>query len=138
MRLWGAVGAAGAVNATVALAVAVAPEALVAVIVNVVVALIATVVEPDVPTTYPLITALAALVVDQVTRALLFACRTAVMVAVGPARSIVTSVDGGPYLVTRAVRPHRRVIPRARSERERRGDLVASVQAPLVAPGSRA
>ena len=97
VRLWGAVGAAGAVNATVALAVAVAPEALVAVIVNVVVALIATVVEPDVPTTYPLITALAALVVDQVTRALLFACRTAVMVAVGPARSIVTSVDGGPY-----------------------------------------
>ncbi len=96
VRLWGAVGAAGAVNVTVALAVAVAPEALVAVIVNVVVALIATVVEPDVPTAYPLMTALAALVVDQVTRALLVPCRTAVMLAVGPARSIVTSVDAGP------------------------------------------
>ncbi len=98
----GAVGAAAAATVTVALAVAVAPEALVAVIVNVVVALMVTDVEPDVPTALPLMTALTALVVDQVTSTLLLACRTAVMLAVGLAggggdRSMVASADDGPY-----------------------------------------
>jgi hypothetical protein len=68
---------------TVALAVAVAPEALRAVMVNVVVALICTVVLPLTGTDVPLIEALVALVVCQLTAAVLEPWSEAWMVAVG-------------------------------------------------------
>ena len=95
-----AVGAAaGGVTVTVALWVAVAPLALRATSVNVVVADTGIVVDPLRPTGAPLMVAVVALVVDQVIKAVVGFCRVAVICAVGGAgstRLTVTSFDGAP------------------------------------------
>jgi hypothetical protein len=95
----GTPGAAAVGTVTVALAVAVRPSAARAVIVNVVVPLTATDDDPDGPTAVPLIDADTALVVCQLTRAVPFACRVAVIWAVGAA------VVGVTVALAVAVRP---------------------------------
>ena len=91
-----AVGA-GTETVTVAVRVTVAPSALVATRVNVVVAVTGMVWVPLSGTEVPLMVALTALVVDQVTTALL-PDSVAVIVAVGAAarRSYVASAEAGP------------------------------------------